>query len=162
MHKKFIALIVASAVAITGISASKARAADTGDIIGGLAAIALIGAAVKHFSDQNKKNTVTRNHNHVYKAPRKPVYAKPKDRPHYVRPLPERVARYTLPQRCLRTYKAYSHNRPLLGTRCLSKYYKYSNSLPYQCKVGFWNGKEVKRAYEPACLRQKGYRVSYK
>jgi len=162
MHKKFIALIIASAVAVTGISASKARAADTGDIIGGLAAIALIGAAVKHFSDQNRKNTVTHNYNHVYKAPPKPVYVKPKSRPPYVRPLPERVARYSLPQRCLRTYKGYSKRHPLLGTSCLSKHYKYTNSLPHQCKVGFWDGKKVKRAYEPACLRQKGYRVSYK
>ncbi len=162
MHKKFIALIIASAVAITGISASKARAADTGDIIGGLAAIALIGAAVKHFSDESRKNSVTHNYNHVYKAPKQPVYTKPKHRPHPVRPLPERVARYSLPQQCLRTYKAYSQKRPLLGTYCLSKHYKYSNSLPHQCKVGFWNGNKVKRAYEPACLRQKGYRVSYK
>lgn len=162
MHKKFIALIIASAVAVTGISASQARAADAGDILGGLAAIALIGAAVKHFSDESKKNTVTQNYNHVYKAPKKHAYTQPRPRPHHVRPLPERVARYSLPQRCLRTFKAYSHNRPLLGTRCLSKYYKYSNSLPRQCKVGFWNGKEVRRAYEPACLRQEGYRVSYK
>ncbi|WP_170571702.1 hypothetical protein [Ruegeria atlantica] len=162
MHKRFIALIVASAVAITGISASQARAADAEDIIGGLAAIALLGVAVKHFSDESKKNTVTHNYNHIYKAPRDHVRANPNHRPGHVRPLPKRVARYTLPQKCLRTYEGYSSKRPLLGPKCLSKHYKYSDSLPQQCKVGFWNGKKVKRAYEPACLRQKGYRVSYK
>ena len=162
MHKKFIALIVASAVAITGISASQARAADVKDILGGLAAIALIGAAVKHFDDKDKKNTVTHNYNHIYKAPQKHVHTKPKHRPHHVRPLPQRVARYNLPQRCLRTFKGYSPNQRLLGQTCLGKHYKYSNSLPNQCKVRFWNGKKVKRAYHPGCLRQKGYRVSYK
>ncbi len=159
MHRKFIALIVASAVAITGISASQARAADVGDIIGGLAAIALLGAAVKHFSDDDKKNTVTHNYNHVYKAPHDHVYKRPKDRPHHVRPLPKRVARYTLPQRCLRTFKGYSPDQRLLGQTCLGNHYKYSTSLPNQCKVRFWNGKKVKRAYHPGCLRQQGYRV---
>ena len=162
MHKKFIALIVASAVAITGISASQARAADVEDILGGLAAIALIGAAVKHFDDKSKKNNVTHNYNHIYKAPQKHVHTRPKHRPYHVRPLPPRVARYSLPQRCLRTFKGYSPNQRLLGQTCLGKHYKYSNSLPNQCKVRFWNGKQVERAYHPGCLRQKGYRVSYK
>ncbi len=162
MHKKFIALIVASAVAITGISASQARAADVEDILGGLAAIALLGVAVKHLNDENKKKTVTQNYNHIYKAPQDHVYTKPKHRPHHVRPLPERVARYSLPQRCLRTFRGFSPDQPLLGRNCLSKHYKYSNSLPDQCKVRFWNGKKVKRAYHPGCLSQKGYRVSYK
>ncbi|MES0828015.1 hypothetical protein [Ruegeria sp. SCP11] len=162
MHKKFIALIVASAVAITGISASQARAADVEDILGGLAAIALLGVAVKHFDDERKKNTVTHNYNHIYKAPQKHVHKKPKQRPHHVRPLPERVARYNLPQRCLRKHKGYSPKQRLLGKTCLSKHYKYSKSLPEQCKVRFWDGEKVKRAYHPGCLRQQGYRVSKK
>ncbi len=162
MHKKFIALIVASAVVITGISASQARAADVEDILGGLAAIALLGVAVKHFSDENKKNSVTNNYNHVYKAPQNRVYSKPKHKPRRVRPLPKRVARYNLPQRCLRNFKGHGSKQRLLGTNCLSKHYKYSNSLPDQCEVRFWNGDRVKRAYHPSCLRQKGYRVSNK
>jgi hypothetical protein len=162
MHKKFIALIVASAVAITGVSASQARAADAEDILGGLAAIALLGVAVKHLNDKNKKNTVTHNYNHVYNAPQDHVYTKPQRRPRDIRPLPKRVARYNLPQRCLRTFHGFSPNQPLLGKNCLSKHYKYSNSLPDQCKVRFWNGNKVKRAYHPGCLRQNGYRVSYK
>ena len=162
MHKKFIALIVASAVAITGFSASQARAADVEDILGGLAAIALLGVAVKHLNDEKEKNVVTHNYNHIYKAPKKHVHTKPKRRPHHVRPLPERVARHSLPHRCLRTYKAYSPKRKLLGSNCLRKHYKYSNSLPHQCKVGFWNGKKVKRAYHPGCLSRQGYHVVYK
>ena len=162
MHKKFIALIVASAVAITGFSASQARAADVEDILGGLAAIALLGVAVKHFNDEGKKNSVTHNYNHIYKAPKNHAYTKPKHRPQHIRPLPQRVARYNLPQRCLRTFKGYGSKQHLLGESCLSKHYKYSNSLPNRCKVRFWNGKKVKRAYHPGCLRQNGYRVSYK
>ncbi|WP_170603192.1 hypothetical protein [Ruegeria arenilitoris] len=156
MHRKFIALIVATAVIVTGISASKARAADAKDILGGLAAIAIVGAALHHYSKQERrerKQAITR-------APRL-EYNKPSRRYPSVRPLPDRVARYDLPRRCLRTYDNYSNSRPLLGPNCLSKYYKHAKKLPSQCEVGFWNGKKVKRAYEPACLRQYGYRVVY-
>ncbi|WP_170372960.1 hypothetical protein [Ruegeria arenilitoris] len=153
MHRKFIALVVATAVAITGVSASQAKAADAHDILGGLAAIAIIGAAVNHYNKEKRKERVTRQNNYVYKPQNV--------RPDHIRPLPRRVARYDLPQRCLKTYNGYSKKRPLLGPNCLEKHYKHANSLPQQCKVGFWDGKKVKRAYEPACLRQKGYRVVY-
>ncbi|WP_051927612.1 hypothetical protein [Ruegeria halocynthiae] len=154
MHRKFIALIVATAITVTGVSVSQARAADTKDILGGLAAIAIIGAGVHYYNQEKRKNRATRQQTHTYQ----PYVAQPS---HPVRPLPQQVARYDLPQKCLRTFKGYSHNRPLLGPGCLKKHYRHTNSLPQECKVGFWNGKKVKRAYEPACLRQKGYRVSY-
>ncbi|WP_170457356.1 hypothetical protein [Ruegeria arenilitoris] len=153
MHRKFIALVVATAVAITGVSASQAKAADAHDILGGLAAIAIIGAAVNHYNKEKRKESVTRQNNYVHQPQNV--------RPDHIRPLPRRVARYDLPQRCLKTYNGYSKKRPLLGPNCLEKHYKHANSLPQQCKVGFWDGKKVRRAYEPACLRQKGYRVVY-
>nr|WP_170540205.1 hypothetical protein [Ruegeria arenilitoris] len=153
MHRKFIALVVATAVAITGVSASQAKAADAHDILGGMAAIAIIGAAVNHYNKEKRKERVTRQNNYVHQPQNV--------RPDHIRPLPRRVARYDLPQRCLKTYNGYSKKRPLLGPNCLEKHYKHANSLPQQCKVGFWDGKKVKRAYEPACLRQKGYRVVY-
>ena len=155
MHRKFIALIVATAIAITGVSVSQARAADARDILGGLAAIALIGAGVHYYNKEKSQARVSRTQPPVYHAnPSKPQYP--------VRPLPRRVAKYDLPQKCLRTYEKYSTKRPLLGPNCLSRHYKHANSLPQECKVGFWNGNKVKRAYEPACLRHHGYRVVYK
>ena len=153
MHKKFIALIVATAVTITGISASQARAADAGDILGGLAAIAIIGAAINHYNKDDRRDHVTHNYNHIYNQP--------KAKPRHVRPLPKHVARYNLPRRCLRHYDSFPQ-RPLLAPKCLDRHYKHANSLPRQCKVGFWNGNKVRRAYEPACLRQKGYRLVHK
>ncbi|WP_171101398.1 MULTISPECIES: hypothetical protein [unclassified Ruegeria] len=165
MHRKFIAFVVASAMTITGISASQAQAADGKDILGGLAAIALLGVAINHFSKQEPSRpsyNVTRQPAPVYKPKvHKPHGHKPHAKPHHVRPLPKSVAKYNLPQRCLRTFKGAGHHRPLLGERCLGKHYKHASSLPYQCKVGFWNGKRVNRGYEPACLRQYGYRVVY-
>ncbi|MEM1006103.1 MAG: hypothetical protein AAF496_02155 [Pseudomonadota bacterium] len=154
MHRKFIALIVATAITITGVSVSQARAADTGDILGGLAAIAIIGAAVNHYNKEKRKDREAAARQNT------PVYTAPQINRHKVKPLPRRVARYDLPQRCLRTHEGYGQ-RPVLGTQCLDRHYKHANSLPEQCKIGFWNGKKIRRAYEPACLRQQGYRVVY-
>ncbi|MEM6659357.1 MAG: hypothetical protein AAF625_14820 [Pseudomonadota bacterium] len=154
MHRKFIALIVATAITITGVSVSQARAADTGDILGGLAAIAIIGAAVNHYNKEKRKDREAAARQNT------PVYTAPQINRHKVKPLPRRVARYDLQQRCLRTHEGYGQ-RPVLGTQCLDRHYKHANSLPEQCKIGFWNGKKIRRAYEPACLRQQGYRVVY-
>ena len=85
MHRKFIALIVATAIAITGVSVSQARAADARDILGGLAAIALIGAGVHYYNKEKDKARVSRT--------QPPVYHANPSKPHYpVRPLPRRVA----------------------------------------------------------------------
>ncbi|MGI9369544.1 MAG: hypothetical protein ACR2O2_11980 [Ruegeria sp.] len=161
MHKKFIALIVAAAVTVTGLSVSRAQAADAHDILGGLAAIALLGAAIKRYSTNTRpahNQNVSRYSDHAYNAPSVQPH---RNQTNHIRPLPEAVKRYDLPQRCLKTFDTYSNRRPLLGTNCLNKHYKHAAKLPQACKVGFWNGKQVKHAFEPACLRQKGYRVVY-
>ena len=145
MHRKFIAFIVATAVAITGFSAVPARAGDAEKILGGLAAIALFGAAVHHYDKRNKRERVARQNN--YYQPAAP------------RPLPPRITRYDLPSQCLTQMRGYPGNQPLLTPNCLQKNYRHANSLPQMCRISFWNGKRNKQAYEPRCLRQQGYRV---
>lgn len=170
MHRKFIALVVSTAIAVTGISASQARAADAHDILGGLAAIAILGAAIHHYDKkkdrrQQQEQHVTRNHGKPYPAPYqgKP-YPLPQQQPGghaRPRPLPQDVARFNLPSQCLRQETGYRGNGPVLGARCLSRSYGYADSLPQQCKVSYWNGERTRTGYEPNCLRQFGYRVSY-
>ena len=155
MHRKFIALIVATAIAITGVSASQARAADTKDILGGLAAIAIIGAAVHHYNKDKDKDRVQPVN--ITKC----ITRNPRSNTGMSAPCRNAWRATICRSKCLRTFKGYSPKRQLLGPKCLKKHYKHANSLPQQCKVGFWNGKKVKRGYEPACLRQKGYRVVY-
>lgn len=147
MHRKFIALIVTTAILVTGFSAAPARAGDAEKLLGGLAALAIIGVAV----NEHKKRKKRRSHDvsrdtHDYHPP-------------VSRPLPSRVARYDLPGRCLKPMKGYPGNSALLKPKCLSKHYRHANSLPQYCKISFWNGQRTKQAYEPRCLRQQGYRV---
>ncbi|MFT7595010.1 MAG: hypothetical protein ACI8R4_002336 [Paracoccaceae bacterium] len=146
MHRKFIALILASALAITGLSAAPARAdGDTARIFGGLAILAIIGAALDHSS--RNRTTVTKQ----YIVPSKPQST---------RPLPSYVTRRDLPGACLRSRSVNGQQRNLYGARCLQKNYAYTSSLPYACQLGYFNGQANRVGYEPLCLRERGYRTA--
>lgn len=145
MHRKFIALIVSTAIAITAFTSAPARADDTAKVIGGLAALAILGAAIHHRKEKKERERARAE-------AQQPVI-------HSVRPLPHNVARYDLPGRCLKPMWGYPSNAPLLGPKCLSHHYRYVGSLPQACRVTFWNGRRTRDAFEPRCLRRKGYRI---
>ncbi len=146
LHRKFIAFVLATSLAITGFSAAPARAdEDVAKIIAGLAVLGLLGAAINR--DRHRSDYVAR-------APTNPVIVHPQPRP-----LPPRVARYDLPGKCLRNFPAFRGGRNLMGQKCLQKHYRHARALPQQCRVTFWNGRRHKNAFKPRCLRQNGYRI---
>jgi len=150
MHRKFIALILASALATTGLSAAPARAdGDTARIFAGLAALAIIGAALER---SNRHTTVTKQ----YIQPSHPL--PPRSLP--TRPLPSQVTRRDLPQACLHRRSVNGQQRNLFNSRCLQKNYAHSSSLPYACQLGYWDGRRNRIGYEPLCLREHGYRTA--
>lgn len=66
-HKHFIAAILAAAVSITALAPAQARAGNnTAEIVAGVAALAIIGAAISE-SSNNRNVYVTRN---VHPRPR--------------------------------------------------------------------------------------------
>jgi len=127
MHRKFIALILATAMAITGLSAAPARAdGDTARIFAGLALLAIIGAAIQ--DNANKRHNVTRQY-----------YTQP------TRQLPPRVSRFDLPGRCLGAYNVNGGIRRLYGAKCLRNNYRHYTSLPFACKLGYSSGRDRNR-----------------
>ncbi|MEM7091269.1 MAG: hypothetical protein AAF496_17075, partial [Pseudomonadota bacterium] len=92
MHRKFIALIVSSAIAITGFSALPARAGDTERLLGGLAALTILGIALHQREKRKDRRRQV--------APK--VHHNPVPQQHSIRPLPDRVAKYNLPAKCLK------------------------------------------------------------
>ncbi|MEM7319765.1 MAG: hypothetical protein AAF408_12175, partial [Pseudomonadota bacterium] len=88
------------------------------------------------------------------------VHHNPVPQQHSIRPLPDRVAKYNLPAKCLKQREGYRGKGRLLGPRCLKRHYDHSDSLPRACKISYWNGDRNRRAYEMRCLRQHGYRVA--
>lgn len=154
MHRKFIALVLTTAICITGVSALPARAdnQDAARAITGLAALAILGLAIHNARDKDDNHVVSRQHNNQHL--------------HSVKPRPNRnqkahhAARYVLPGKCLRNHKLHGGPRRLLGLECLQNNYRHTAQLPYACKQRF-EGKNITRTgYEPLCLRERGYRIS--
>jgi hypothetical protein len=146
LHRKFIAFVLATSIAITGFSAAPARAGDdVAKLLAGLAVLGVLGVAIS--KERRKNRTVSRNT--VEPAP---VHTQP-------RPLPPRIARYDLPGKCLRYFPAFRDGRNLVGQKCLRNNYRHVNALPQQCRVTFWNGRRHKSAFKPRCLRRNGYRI---
>lgn len=146
MHRKFIALILATALAITGLSAAPARAdGDTARLLAGIAALALIGAAIR---DKQRDHPQV---SHNYIQPTRPLPP---------RPLPPQITRRDLPKQCLRSHTINGRPHNLVGAGCLKNNYAYNRSLPYACKRGYWDGSRNRSGYEPHCLRKRGYRFA--
>ncbi|MFD3190366.1 hypothetical protein ACFMPD_08845 [Sedimentitalea sp. HM32M-2] len=161
-HRKFIALIVGTAIAITGVTAVPARAdqADVARVLAGLAAFAILGAAIRSSRDDNQQ-TVSRHppydyenqdyQNQDYQA-RNPQHRR-------ARPLPQSVVRYDLPARCLRNHGSRGGPRRMLGMRCLQQNYRFAKALPQACRVRFETRNMVRVGYAPGCLKKRGYRI---
>lgn len=147
MHRKFITLIVAAAVAGTSFAAP-ARA-DSDDIAGalfGIAALALLGKALSNRNDD--------------RAPVVQQHYQPNPSPVRPRPLPQSFTRYDLPGQCLRSYRVNNKSVRLFGAGCLQRNYRFTNSLPYACQLQFNNQNGSRTGYEPLCLRERGYRIA--
>ena len=157
LHRRFIAVVLAASVAVTGFTAAPARAdEDFGKILAGLAAIAIIGAAIENSRDDNV-HVVTRQKVRV-----KPYKGHNHAQPHNhdgPRNLPPRVARYDLPGKCVQTFRAHNGTR-VLGLNCLKNNYRHVGSLPKACRLSVDKGRKQRVGYETLCLRERGYRIT--
>lgn len=171
MHRKFIALIVSAAIAVTGLSLSAAPARaddDTAKIIAGIAALALLGAAIH--SSRDRAVVVTRPtydwhpgrpryhgpNEYNGNRPQPPIQYKPTAKP---RPLPPRFGRYDLPKFCLKPANGFRQDKYLIGKDCLENYYGPTGTLPQACRVTFQSGRDTRTMFRPGCLQQHGYRL---
>ena len=184
MYRKFIATILATAVAVTGLTAAPARAGDDDvlKLLAGVAAVAIIGTAIAKNRDRDRDDDyVTRqnydygnrrdhrhgtrhhNHNHYNYGHKQRSRGFSRDNNHYAKPLPRRVQRKLLPERCrvqARTRKG--ENFSAFGGRCLQNNYQYANALPSQCAVNAKprNGGKRRLMYGSRCLHDFGYRLN--
>lgn len=154
MHRKFIALIIAAGIAVTGLSAAPARAdEDVAKVLAGLAMLAIIGKAISDSRDDG-----SHVHRRAHPQPAPPI-GRPGRHPVHPRPLPPQVRRYDLPAQCLRRFEGYRGDMPLLGRGCLRQRYAFADSLPYACQIQIRRHGQVRTGYELPCLRERGYRL---
>lgn len=158
MHRKFIILILSAAIAVAGLTAAPARAGDdAAKWIAGIAAVAIIGAAISE-NEKKKKRRRNQASQYYYDQYETPNYR----RDPYARPLPRRVQRKILPNACrVRAETRNGHVRGF-GQRCLQNNYNYVNSLPRDCAVRAKNrrGKYKRVIYRQGCLKRYGYQVA--
>lgn len=146
LHRKFISGIAGLSILLTGLAAAPARA-DNDDVARALAAfvgLAIIGAAINDARKDDKARPVVRH---------KP-YVAPK-------PLPKRVNRKLLPQRCFRTFSDRRGGRvPAFGYRCLENHYTHARSLPRRCLREAYGQRGLRTVYSASCLRNQGYQLA--
>ncbi len=187
IYRKFIAIILGLSVAIAGLSAAPARAGDRDllKILGGVAAVAIIGSAIANAKDRD--DHVTRNNYYYNKKPRvghrhghrhhtKHRYHKYGHKKHdhgykhrskhhnghFARPLPKRVQRKVLPASC--RVQAYNERGRFVAFSdwCLDRKFRYANALPRRCATGAHVQRHNRRTlvYSQRCLSRQGYAVA--
>lgn len=159
MHRKFIALILGTAIAVAGAStAAPARASDDlAKALVGFAALALIGKAINDAKDDSKPTYIAptnRVRNNQGVISRRATQAQK-------RPLPKRVSRFDLPRACLHTYVVPGRkNVRLLGAHCLRQNFAGFNRLPNECHASIRIAGKRQGTFKPGCLNRYGYRVA--
>ena len=154
-HRTFISIILAAAIAVTGMTAAPARADnDAAKVIAGVAALAIIGAVIAEERKDRRRKAAARNHvsKHQYNHGKR--YQDGGHRYRYQK----RSKRHALPVRCRRDGFTRRGEVYGYGRRCLLNNYSQFNALPHDCAVrarGYNGGQRV--IYSGRCLRKHGY-----
>lgn len=182
MYRTFISTVLATAVAITGLTAAPARAnnEDVLKVLGGIAAIAIIGAAISEAKDRDDK--VTRGYNYNYGKRHSNRHRGHRhgnghykhkhhghngyhDHNHNVRkndltrPLPSRVQRKLLPASCRVQARNRNGNFLAYSNWCLQRKFRHASNLPGRCATNARILHNNKRnvVYGNRCLNRYGY-----
>ncbi len=146
MHRKFIALIAATAIAITGFTApARAGGDDVAKALAGLAAVLIIGAAINSSLDNS------------------PAVAAPSPSPAPAsHGHSNAVSRYVLPGQCERRIRTDRGYQRVLGANCVARNYSYARSLPDKCVSSYWiaSRNRLETGYTKSCLQNHGYRIA--
>lgn len=159
MHRLSLSAIAAVSIILSTLHAPVAHAddRDLARLLAGIAALAIIGKAIH---DRNDDRQVTRNDDRYRPIPhrdqsRGPQVITP-------RPLPQSVARKSLPRQCLRQVQTRNGNvRRAFGARCLDRNFRYSNQLPRQCARQVETQRGWRWMYGARCLRNNGYQIAH-
>lgn len=165
MSRRFIATVVAAAVAVTVSGNAPARAND--DAARALAAfvgLAIVGAAIHSHTKKSKKDKKSDDTSVVSRRNidddgifyprgvyREPVIERAKSR---------RAKRRFLPGKCLRSIEDRGWRYRVFTKKCLEKNYSYIKSLPESCAVKLRVKGKKRHGYRARCLRRAGYKLA--
>ena len=165
IHRQFIATIAAASIVITGFSAAPARAGEEeiGAALAAILGLAIVGAVIKDKRDDRKARQQVhvpqpqvhqprqQGQNHINRHQR---HVQPK-------PLPHRVNRKLLPQRCLFNLRTDNGRyKEVFGQRCLNRHFQHVQHLPQQCGRRVWTDRGARYGYGARCLSKHGYQLA--
>ena len=173
MARKFIASVLTAAIVITGFNAAPARAdgRELAQAIAGIAAVAIIANALNEKRKKDQPQLGSRNtgydhdRQHGYIQPQH-GYVQPQQEWHggrhlAPRPLPDRVARKSLPAACLMTVEDRRGRAvDVLGQRCLENNFRGARKLPQSCVVDIQSHRGWRSGYDARCLSRAGYSIA--
>lgn len=177
MSRKFIAAITACAIAFSGVTATQAQA-DNKQLkrfIVGATALAILGAAMsdsradgrayvgtrdqrpRRHGGHNRGHGYDRHHDHGH------TYGRNHDTPRWngngprPRPLPRRIERSYLPERCLTSVQTRRGRLALYSQACLNRHYRLTHALPGQCRIKVRTNRGPLLGYTSRCLARNGW-----
>lgn len=165
-HRRFISIILAAALAVTGITSTAAQAGDR-DVakwVAGAVALGLIGAAI---ADKRRDDRAVTRHQGGH-APRfnnshrrgNDHFRNDGHRRGHQSHRGNRYDRHALPGHCRQSVRTRRGTLHGFGRHCLLNNYARFNALPHRCAVETRGNGRRGVIYGSRCLRQHGYQVS--
>lgn len=158
MKTAILSILTAGALAIAPISTKPAHAADTGDILGGIVGLAILGALANELNDRNETSTAQTR---TYRPYNNGVY----NNGYYngnglKRGHNKRRHNNVLPGECLRVIEGRNRDRIVFPARCLQREGIATRNLPDRCIRRI----EARRngpmnVYGARCLADRGWRL---
>lgn len=146
MLKSMIAGITAVSLATaTPATAQGLNREDVGKLLIGLAAVAVIGAAIENNSGTDDATRVQGNNWRGI------------NRDNDWSRLNSVNSRQTLPTACLRNVETRFGTQRMYGQQCLQRNYRYVNTLPERCEVRVFGNSGPQNGFDPTCLRTGGF-----
>lgn len=145
--KQMIAVALAATLALTSLPSpvlANDRDEQIGKILFGLAALAVLGAAIENRNDNDR--------------PRVSVQTATPPRHSGGLGIPPRAR--VLPAQCFRRIETQSGQSRFFGKRCLRNNYRYADRLPVRCEIGIRTNHGIRVGYRPRCLRDAGFSMA--
>ena len=152
MFKPLIAGLTALSLTIATVAPAQAQGLsrdDTGKLLIGLTALAVLGAAINN--NDRDKEPATQVHD------RDQWSQQGRGNGHGWGNLNHQNNRRVLPGECLRGIETRFGTQRMFVQRCLERNYRQVNSLPARCAVRVYSNDGPRQGFDPLCLREEGY-----
>lgn len=146
MMKQLGTLLLAASLTLTHATPVRAGSLsenDVGKLLFGLVAAATLHAAINNRRDDRQPQIQIQTH-----QPRETVNVR----------TPRSETR-RLPRNCLRQIETRYGTQRMFTRNCLNRNFAAASALPRQCAVRVFSNRGPVRGFDPACLREAGYRA---